>query len=51
MVEILDPLERDCDHLSYGEIYYSCVENREDYHPMFVDAWSCTCRVYEISSY
>jgi len=37
MVEILDPLERDCDHSSYGEIYYKCVAHREGSHPMFMD--------------
>jgi len=37
-VEILDPLERDYDQLSYGELCYNCVAHREDSHPRFVVA-------------
>lgn len=43
MDEIPSPPKRGCGQLSYGEVYFSCVEHRRDSHPMFVDAWSFTC--------
>ena len=43
MVEISALPERDCDLLSYGEICCSCGGHRGDFHPMCMDASSCTC--------
>jgi hypothetical protein len=46
MVEIPTPPARGCGRLSYVWLYCNCVENREDSHPMCVDAWNCTCTRY-----
>ena len=51
MVEMLDRFERDCDQSIYGELSNNCVAHREDSHLRFMDAWSCTCGVCELSSY
>jgi hypothetical protein len=42
------PPERGCGQLSYGELCCSCVGHRGGFHPMCVDASSCTCtNVYD----
>jgi hypothetical protein len=48
MVEIPTPPERGCGRLSYVWLCCSCVEHREDSHPMCGDAWNCTCRICTI---